>query len=75
MSYLLVAYVVVTSILGGMYYHELQFNHWWTGFLGGFGIGSAFYFIVVVPLCELLCDIEILYEENHLLRNNGERIK
>ncbi|EGQ9696263.1 hypothetical protein [Vibrio diabolicus] len=71
MAILLIAYIIGTTALGGIYYQEIQFNYWWSGSLFGFGAGAAFYNVVLVPLFALRSDLVSLSEAKRLLRNTN----
>lgn len=75
MALLLIAYIVGTTTLGGVFYQELQFSHMWSGCFFGFGAGSAFYYVVLVPLFNLRSDFRTLYEVNRVLRDNTNILK
>lgn len=75
MAILLIAYIIGTTALGGIYYQEIQFNYWWSGSLFGFGGGAAFYFVVLVQLFDLRSDFTSLSEVKRLLRNTDNLLK
>ncbi|HGE6114201.1 TPA: hypothetical protein ACGG8C_001976 [Vibrio cholerae] len=71
MAILLIAYIIGTVALGGIYYQEIHFNHWWQGCLFGFG----FDFVILVPLFDLRSDAASLFEVKRLLRNTDNILK
>lgn len=71
MAILLIAYIIGTTALGGVYYQEIQFNYWWSGSLFGFGAGSALYYVILVPLFGLRSDFTSLSEVNRVLRDTN----
>lgn len=75
MAILLIAYIIGTVALGGIYYQEIHFNHWWQGCLFGFGFGASFCFVILVPLFDLRSDAASLFEVKRLLRNTDNILK
>lgn len=75
MAILLIAYIIGTTALGGIYYQEIQFNYWWSGSLFGFVAGSAFYYVVLVPLFGLHSDLTSLSEVKRALRHANNILK